>query len=75
MMLLASPASRRSKRMYTQIDSKVGLWLRQLGSCPKDFTGSPGQQIFALESRIAIQQWSLAPDTKIGAASLPKTNF
>jgi hypothetical protein len=33
---------------------------------------SAWQQIFGLRSRLAIQQWSLAPDTKICAASLPK---
>ena len=33
---------------------------------------SAWQQIFGLHLRLAIQQWSLAPDAKIGAASLPK---
>jgi proline iminopeptidase len=34
---------------------------------------SAGLQIFGLHSRLAIQQWSLAPDTKICAASLPNS--
>jgi hypothetical protein len=33
---------------------------------------SAWQQIFSLHLRLAIQQWSLVPGAKIGAASLPK---
>ncbi len=36
---------------------------------------SAWQQIFGLYSRLAIQQWSLAPDTKICAASLPNSQL
>ena len=36
---------------------------------------SAWQQIFGLHSRLAIQQWSLAPDTKIYAASLPNSQL
>jgi hypothetical protein len=43
------------------MNSKVGF-----------LAASAWQQIFGLRSRLAIQQWSLAPDTKICAASLPK---
>ena len=44
---------------FTQMNLKVGFWLV-----------SAWQQIFGLRSRLAIQQWSLAPDAKICAASL-----
>jgi hypothetical protein len=46
------------------------LYTNELKSC--FLAASAWQQIFGLRSRLAIQQWSLAPDTKICAASLPK---
>jgi hypothetical protein len=36
---------------------------------------SAWQQIFGLHSRLAIQQWSHPPDTKICAASLPNSQL
>jgi hypothetical protein len=36
---------------------------------------SAWQQIFGLHSRLAIQQWSLVPDAKIFAASLPNSQL
>jgi hypothetical protein len=39
------------------------------------FGGVSRQQIFGLHSRLAIQQWSHPPDTKICAASLPNSQL
>src|SRR5690348_5255017 len=49
---------------------KAGIYTNELKSW--FLAASAWQQIFGLHLRLAIQQWSLAPDAKIGAASLPK---
>jgi hypothetical protein len=50
--------------IYTQISSKIGFWLRQLGC-----------KFLFFARALPIWQWSLGPDPKICAASLPNSQL
>jgi len=54
----------------TAKSTRSNRMLYHLSKITFSFTASALQQIFGLHSRLAIQQWSLVPDTKICAASL-----
>jgi hypothetical protein len=69
-----SSKARNASQKNLKINRRLNSWILYIKELKWWFLApSVWQQIFSLHSRLAIQQWSLVPDKKFCAASLPNS--